>query len=98
MSGFRLQAVWFLSREGLGVPAQPSGSHSLVKAAPEQGVKSLILQRWLLSCSLGLPMDRRWVGQLLLSVKVQQGLEGGEDRSVFAVFVAPFVQETSEIK
>lgn len=36
-------------------------------------------------------MDRRWIGQLLLGVEVQQGLEGGEDRPVFAVFVAPFV-------
>lgn len=49
------------------------------------------LKCWLLSCTLGLPMDRRWIGQLLLDVEVQQGLEGGEDRPVFAVFVAPFV-------
>lgn len=65
MSGFQLQAVWFLSWEGLGVPAQISGSCTLVKAGPEQGVKSLVLQCRLLSCSLGLPVDRRWVGQLL---------------------------------
>lgn len=91
MSSFQLQAVWFLSWEGLGVPAQLSGSHSLVKAASQQVVKSFVLQCWLLSCCLGLPVDRQWVGQLLLHGKVQQSLEGDEDRSVFAVFVAPFV-------
>lgn len=54
--------------EGLGVPAQLSGSPSLAKAEPECGVKSLILQWLLLSCSLGLPLDRRWVEQNAISV------------------------------
>lgn len=100
MSGFQLQAVWFLSGEGLGVPARLSGSHSLVKAAPEQWVKSLVLQPQLPSCSLSLPADGKRAGQLLLCAKVQQGLEGGEGRSVFAVLGAQAseVRETSEIK
>ncbi|XP_072705933.1 sodium- and chloride-dependent GABA transporter 2 isoform X3 [Ciconia boyciana] len=46
-------------QEGLGVPAQLSGSRSLVKAVAEQGVKSLVFQHRLLSCPLSLPVERR---------------------------------------
>ncbi|KAM7129895.1 sodium- and chloride-dependent GABA transporter 2 isoform 3-T3 [Ciconia maguari] len=46
-------------QEGLGVPAQLSGSCSLVKAVSEQGVKSLVFQHRLLSCPLSLPVERR---------------------------------------